>query len=285
MTKRGKVGLIQRKVRTLRDHPRRVFAKYFLKKPVVLLYRALRPQPNFIADMSWDNLIVLDACRFDVFRRFNDIPGKLRKLYSAGTDTSEWLVNNFSHRQMKDVIYISGNPFVSYYYLHKKLGYIPFFKIVEVWKDGWSKKLNTVHPSAINKATLKSLKSDPQKRRIIHYLQPHHPFIGDVKVKERGLPASLYEFVGAKKKDLTKPTVWDMLRDGRVSIEVVWRAYVSNLQLVLRYVKELLPNLTGKICITSDHGNTFGRFGFFYQHPSNTPLPELIEVPWLEVRK
>ena len=27
----------------------------------------------------------------------------------------------------------------------------------------------------------------------------------------------------------------------------------------------------------------FGTFNLFYGHPPNTPLPELIEVPWFEV--
>jgi len=233
--------------------------------------------------MSWDNLIVLDACRFDVFHKFNDIPGRLSKIISAGTHTSDWVTKNFSGRDMKDVVYTSASPFGSYYYLHKAIGSIPFYKIVEVWKDGWSEELNTVHPSAVNEASLDSLVYYPQKRHLIHYLQPHHPFIGNAKIAGKGLSAARDRILG-QKLTRTNPHVWDMLRENIVSTDQVWRAYIANLRLVLNYVKRLLPNLAGKTCITSDHGNSFGRFNLFYGHTSEIYLPELLEVPWLEVQ-
>lgn len=247
------------------------------------LYRVSLPKPSFIGDMSWDNLIVLDACRFDVFDKFNDIPGKLTKIISAGTHTNEWLKRNFSGSDMKDAIYISANPLGSYYYIHKTIGNIPFHKIVEVWKDGWSEELNTVHPSAVNEATLDSLVSHPQKRHLIHYPQPHHPFIGNVKIIGRGSSRARDRILG-QKFTKTNLHVWDMLREKMVSLDQVWLAYIANLKLVLNYVKRLLPNLKGRTCITSDHGNSFGRFNLFYGHPSRTYLPELLEVPWLEVQ-
>lgn len=277
-----------RKVRTLINHPRTVLSRYFLKKALLMYYKVSHPQQNFIADMTWDNLIVLDACRYDVFVKLNAIPGKLRKIISAGSSTSEWLQNNFSGRNLKDVIYVSANPWGSYYWLRKTLGHIPFYKIVEVWKDGWSEELNTVHPSAVNVATLDSLVSNPQKRHLVHYIQPHLPFIGDVRIrggswkqhreKMRGTKS------GARAHSKREPSVWQMLRENTIEVNVVWRAYVSNLQLVLGYIKELLPNLSGKVCITSDHGNAFGRFGLFYGHSFKIPIPELIEVPWFEVQ-
>jgi len=149
---------------------------------VLSVYRIFRPQPNLIAEMTWDNLIVLDACRFDAFAQVNNIPGKLTKIVSSASCTWNWLLNNFSDHDMKDVVYISANPYGSYYYLHKTLGHIPFHRIVEVWKNSWSEELKTVHPSGVNQATLESLDSHPEKRHSIHYLQPHHPFIGDVKI-------------------------------------------------------------------------------------------------------
>lgn len=228
------------------------------------VYRVFHPEPIFVADMTWDNLIVLDACRFDAFAQLNGISGKLTKIISAGSHTLEWLRNNFSDRNMKHIVYISANPYASYYHLHKMLGKTPFYKIMEVWKDGWNEELGTVHPSTINEETSKSLVLHPDKRHLIHYMQPHEPFIGNVKVEKK------------------KMSVWNMLREGLITADAVWRCYISNLRLVLRYVKDLLPTLPGRTCITSDHGNTFGRLGFF-GHPQMTPLPELIEVPWLEV--
>jgi len=257
------------------------------------LYGLLRPKPNLVAEMNWNNLIVLDACRFDAFAQVNDIPGTLTKIVSVASCTWNWFPNNFSDRAMKDVVYISANPYGSYYWLHKTLGHIPFYEVVEVWKDGWSEKLKTVHPSEVNKRTFESLTANPHKRHIIHYMQPHHPFIGNVTLLDidsgdwtvRWRDRIFDQVSEQKELDAEKPNVFALLEQGVVNVKRVWRAYMSNLQLVMDYVKKLLPALNGRICITSDHGELFGRFGVFYGHPAKTPLPELIEVPWLEVSK
>ena len=243
-------------------------------------YNFIRAEPDLIVEREWDNLIILDACRFDVFKQVCNISGKLQKIVSCGTNTFSWLRNNFYGKILKDVIYISSNPFVSKYCLmhscanHEPFGYIPFFKIVDVWEDCWSERLGTVHPKEVNRFTLKTLRKYPEKRLIIHYLQPHHPFIGKVRI-----PGA--EGFGDRVGGKVVKDEWWLWKMGRVSTEKLWEAYVSNLLLVLKHVEKLLPYLSGRTCITSDHGNVFGRYGF-YAHP-NVALPELIEVPWLEV--
>lgn len=42
-----------------------------------------------IMEESWDRLIVLDACRYDVLKPFNRIPGGLYKRESLGSNTGE----------------------------------------------------------------------------------------------------------------------------------------------------------------------------------------------------
>jgi hypothetical protein len=249
------------------------FIKYY--------YNFNRPEPDLLMKRVWDNLIILDACRFDVFKQQCEIPGKLQKIVSAGSNTFSWLRNNFYGKILKDVVYVSSNPFISKYCLmhscanYEPFGYVPFFKIVDVWDEGWSRRLDTVHPTEVNEFTLKTLREYPEKRLIIHYLQPHHPFIGEVRVQgAEGFGDHRAHRKGVKDE-------WWLWKMGIVPIKILWRAYVSNLKLVLRYVERLLPHLNGKTYVTSDHGNVFGRYGF-YAHP-NVALPELIEVPWLEV--
>ncbi len=237
-------------------------------------------------DRNWENLIVLDACRFDAFYYYSArarMPGKCSKMISAGSSTVEWLQNNFLEVKAKDIIYISANPYASNFMLNKLLGQIPFYRVIDVWKEGWSNELNTVHPSEVNTAALRSLETFPSFRHIIHYLQPHHPFIGNVRIPERGLKSA--DFLSPQVGSRKELNVWDKFRKGLISVDMIWKAYLSNLELVMDYVRDLLPHLHGKICITSDHGNAFGRFNTFYQHPIRTPLPELIEVPWLEIEK
>ncbi|MCK5603575.1 hypothetical protein KAR91_16945 [Candidatus Pacearchaeota archaeon] len=223
----------------------------------------------------------MDACRFDIFNNYNKIPGKLSKIISAGSNTPEWLKNNFLNMHMKDVIYISANPYGSYLYLSKNLGHIPFYKIYELWKYDWNDSLGTVLPSKVNEAVKNSIKKHPDKRLLIHYLQPHFPFIGNKNLVLGGMKDIRNDILYNKTWDGN--TIWTMFRLGKIDRNTIVNAYIRNLLLVLHYVKDLLPYLQGKVCITSDHGNVFGKFGLFYNHNSGLPLPELIEVPWFEV--
>ena len=55
-------------------------------------------QVEFLNKEKWNHLIILDACRYDVFRcvvsRY--LEGKLFKATSAGSNTYEWLPKVFS---------------------------------------------------------------------------------------------------------------------------------------------------------------------------------------------
>lgn len=258
------------------------FLRKIKNRSLVRFYRKIPYKPDFIAEKDWDTLIVLDACRFDIFSYYVNDSGNLTKFLSPGSSTPEWLVKNFSTYNMRDVIYISANPFGSYLKLNEIIGHNPFYKIMEVWKYDWNDELGTVHPSMVNKTTLKVLRIYPNKRYLIHYMQPHYPFIGNIRISADGIIKDNIFLPSNKKKD--QCTVWDKLQQGLISVDLAWQAYASNLELVLSYIKTLLPNLTGKICITSDHGNVFGKFGIFYGHPLKTYIRELIEVPWFEVK-
>jgi len=62
-----------------------------------------------------------------------------------------------------------------------------FYKVVDVWQFGWDKKLGTCPPNNINHAALKQIKKFPGKRYIIHYMQPHAPYISE-RFFETGFP-------------------------------------------------------------------------------------------------
>ena len=131
------------------------------------------------------------------------------------------------------------------------------------------------------------MRKHPKKKFIIHYIQPHFPFIGKYRVWNEGW-GHVRKTVIEKSPERLAPRgydVWRAFQDGLLDKISVWKAYISNLELVLSYVEKLLPHLTGITCITSDHGDAFGKFGLFYSHPGGIPLPELIEVPWFEVAR
>jgi len=133
-----------------------------------------------ITKINWDYLIILDACRYDFFKKIYKkyFSGNLKKRLSIASETREWLIKNFKDRY-DDIVYVSANPYVNS--KNVKINVFKatehFHKVIDVWEWGWNDQLNTVHPEKVNEATLQTLKLYPDKRMIIHYMQPHAPYI------------------------------------------------------------------------------------------------------------
>ena len=137
------------------------------------------PKVNDAMKESWNYLLVLDACRYDYFEREYQkfFHGELENRMSLGSATPEWCRNQFKG-YFSDVVYVSGNP-----YINSKTAIAGFnakkhfYKVIDVWDFGWSEELLTVTPEQVSAATLNSISEFPKKRIIIHYLQPHVPYI------------------------------------------------------------------------------------------------------------
>jgi len=56
----------------------------------------------------------------------------------------------------------------------------------------------------------------------------------------------------------------------------------DSLRTVLKHVSHLTAYLNGTTIITADHGEAFGEEGV-WEHPIETHIPVLIEVPWLAI--
>jgi len=134
-------------------------------------------------DEKWDILIVLDACRYDFFscmyKKF--LLGNLEEVKSLGSSTLEWLVKSF-RKYYKDVVYFSANPYINSFAdvkigLWKWSARKHFYKIIDVWKFGWDNFFGTVPPWEVNKVVLNSKDRYAGKRLIIHFLQPHEPYL------------------------------------------------------------------------------------------------------------
>lgn len=150
------------------------------------LKNGLHRQLDLIWSRNWKYLVVLDACRYDYFERiYKEFPmlkqGRLMKVISPGPTTTEWLIQTFRNRECKDIVYISANPYIN----SKGIAYggfnprkhLHFFKIIDVWDWGWDESLGTVHPKEVNKAAIIASRLYKDKRFIIHYLQPHYPYL------------------------------------------------------------------------------------------------------------
>jgi hypothetical protein len=220
-------------------------------------------------DQDWDTLVILDGCRYDTFEKLNSLNGELRKVTSGGSSSNEFMKYNFSDICAFDTIYISANPFLSRLDLDAN-----FYQSVHLWRDQWDEELKTVTPEAVVEATLDTYSRHPDKRLIVHFMQPHYPFIG-----ENGRDISQQGIVDDSDDTLR---IWDQLRHRELDRQTALKAYEENLELVLPHVQRLIDELNGRTVVTADHGNCFGSHGV-YGHPPNIFVDELVGVPWLVV--
>lgn len=271
---------------------------------------------------KWDFLVILDACRYDYFESMHPeyINGDLEKKISAGSCTNDWRDVNFPDKY-DDIVYVSANPFFAQN--QSVLGYTAgehFHKVYELWRDAWER--GTVPPEVVTNAVPEIISRHPDKRFVIHYLQPHSPYLilGEDSIgyataqgqsgrrlagKEDYQDASKY-----KKKILNlllKLFTWNNILGNHpewflrkwlnlpprscmeyvlheFNTDVIKKGYEGNLKLVLEQVQSLLKFLKGRIVITADHGELLGE-GRCYAHPPNSKNPILLEVPWLVIEK
>lgn len=236
-----------------------------------------------VMDENWDVLVVLDACREDLFRevvgvdRFDTYGTR----YSAGSATNEWARKNFSGQALTDTVYVTGNPVVS------REVRTAFHSFVEVWRDSFDEEIGTVPPEPVTDAALKAATEHQDKRLIVHYLQPHYPFIGYPDLRYANFEQT--EAVTVRDAKEGASDVWEALDLGLVDYTTVWEAYADNLRGVMESVDELLEEVEGTTVITSDHGNLLGEAVTslrinMYGHPPRIHHPAVREVPWAVIK-
>jgi hypothetical protein len=225
---------------------------------------------------EWDTLILLDACRFDAFSDLNSLHGSLSAVTSRGSTSREFLLRNFADRKLHDTVYVTSSPQV--------VGYeFRFHDVIHVWDSQWDKELRTVRPDSVTNAALEAANEYPDKKLIIHYMQPHYPFIGPT-----GRELETHATFTGGLREREHLSIWELLSAGSVSMEEMRTAYEENLELVLEEVTGLVDELNGKTIVTSDHGNLFGERVSplpirLYGHPPNVPAENLIQVPLVEL--
>ncbi|MHC4621099.1 MAG: hypothetical protein ACYTEQ_25415, partial [Planctomycetota bacterium] len=133
-----------------------------------------------IMQEQWDYLIILDACRYDYFERVRQdyLPGKLEKIISIGSSTKEWRNKSFTE-YYSDVVYVSANPYINS--LAPVKGFSAkqhFHKVYDLWLADWDKDKGTVLPETVTKRAIEITRANSSRRAIIHYIQPHEPYLG-----------------------------------------------------------------------------------------------------------
>lgn len=222
------------------------------------------PRGINIFDQDWDNLVILDACRYDEFLRCANLSGETEVKVSRGSASKEFIKGNFGNRDLRDTAYISANTW--YGRLEEQLNADLFlYHLVE--RD----VLNglTSSPESVTNEAFDVAEEYQNKRLVIHYMQPHRPYLGPR---------------GREIFDPYQPFV-DMVSEADVTRKQLRECYRENLQLVLDSVDELLARLTGKTVITSDHGELLGEREYplpfrHFGHPDGVYIETLTKVPW-----
>ena len=244
------------------------------------------PKGPSILDVDWDTLIVLDDCRFDVFSEeftMRALPGTLKSIHSLGSWTGEFLLRNFSGEKYLDTVYVSANPFTDRYLKGK------VYRLISVWKTGWDERHDTVPPRQVYEAAVRALRKYPDKRIIVHFLQPHHPYLslrakdGTMRVIRDSIAGGSLRMDSVQNEPVNRLYLSPIY--GQFNIKRLMDAYRENLRAVIPYVELLLHRLRGTSVVTSDHGELFGErvvpflpievYGHGIGRNEN-----LIKVPW-----
>jgi hypothetical protein len=238
-----------------------------------LLFRLRHGEGTRVMEEDWDTLVILDACRYDMFEARAPFNGELESRISLGSTSEEFLRQNFEDGEFHDTVYVNANV----YFPKVGLDQDGTFHAVIDLLDEWDEELKIAHPETVTEAAKEAHERYPNKRVIVHYMQPHIPFIG-----ERG-------------RDLTERAenrnAWVPFRNGErpISIQELWEGYNENLNLAFDYVDGLLQEVDGKTVLSADHGNMVGeRQGpiptkRMFGHPWGVYTPELVKVPWFVI--
>jgi hypothetical protein len=268
-----------------------------------------------INESDCDYLIVRDACRYDYFKENYEefLEGELKPVKSRGTSTPEWLPKTFTSRY--NYKYYAANPYVnSLGKAHEDWNPAKAFKeIVDVWATDWNEEQNTVLPEDL---TDKVIEEDGGSKSIIHYIQPHRPYIscpeerkvwnmqkellGENDGEEQSTKRKLIEATRPywskffwklpyrtrwKIKDLIgveNPHWGALVQD--IGEDKVREHYEDDLRLALKEVARLVERLDGKVVVTADHGESLGEHND-WGHQCDSNNPKQYTVPWLEVEK
>lgn len=231
-----------------------------------------------VMDEDWDNLFILDACRFDMFTDHADLEGTLESRISLGSSSEEFMERNFEGVTFHDTVYINANPYIA------KLGLDNgTFHAVINCLDAWDDDFETVPPGPVLEAARDAISEFPNKRIIVHLMQPHAPFIGNIGREIGGGGWTM------DRDTNSTASIWERGRANDVSDEAIWKGYVENLELVIDKLRPFLSEVDGKSVVTSDHGNLVGeRLSPIptrkkYGHPYGVHAEELVKVPWFIV--
>lgn len=243
---------------------------------------------------DWDALIILDACRVDALRQVApeyDFLEEVSSMWSVGSATAEWTAKTFHPRHagaIRQTAYVSANWYTKSVLIDRVFppidDVLPFdfsrWNVLDAselvalegvweWDGGYDSRLHTVPAGYVTDRAIVRGRRERHDRLMVHYTQPHIPYVGRAAGTDRQLCRHELD-------------PWPAFRQGELAREELRDLYVDNLRYVLDQVTVLLDNIDAdRVVLTADHGEAFGEWGAF-SHPLGFPHPAVKRVPWVE---
>jgi len=239
-----------------------------------LRYRSIGDE---FVNEDWDNLLILDAARPEMLDAESVFPdARITKKMSPASSSPGFIERQFSGRELHDTVYVTANPHV-----HDLKDGV-FHKVINLLATDWDEELQTVPPEAVVDAAIDAYHDYPDKRLIVHFMQPHFPFLDQTG---KQIPSGI-----SPKGDSTeyRHPWFEQMRDQEHNHDILVTAYKENHKIAIKNAKGLINDLTGKTIVTADHANLIGERGFpipirLYGHPQDFKHPNLHRVPWISI--
>lgn len=262
------------------------YVPYYYVMYLLSKYTDFRVAGTTIWAKDWDVLLILDACRYDVFDDMygSDPRFEIESMQSAGSASPEWMLNNFDSQfadQMAETAYVTGNPYSS-----KCISDGLFGHMEEVWRSHWDDAEGTVLPDVLSDVAIQVWEEEEPERMIVHYMQPHKPYIpasDSVKMERSDFTFNLPKVFLSRALGMYPDFKKAEARRGEISDAELWELYQENLAYVVESITEtILRAINAEIVISADHGELLGEDGV-YHHPAYMRYSELRTVPWVSV--
>jgi len=282
---------------------RRKALEYVYRAPVVGASATTRTIGTNVFTRDWDLLVVLDTCRVDALNALADEYDFLTEttgIQSVGGATPEWIAATFDNAfadQIERTAYLAANasadkvlerhdvsPLWDVRESHLAFRLIRHFDTVDATQLGrlehlWQyepkgetgdlgHKSGATPPRYSTDRTVAVGREENFDRLIVHYHQPHTPYVANAIAEGRSLRH--YE---------EDPFRYIRQTGDR---ETVWETYLDELRWVLDDVAVLLENVDAeRAVISADHGEALGEHGT-YGHLIGSLNPVIRRVPWVE---
>ena len=237
-------------------------------------YEELPDVGQLLHEMDWDAVCVFDAARWDAFTEVTEHTSE--PVCSPGSNTPKWTSRVWCNDDYdwSDVTYISGNAQTTVVRngpdndkdwsgkIEDHVGeYVEAFRDDDVWADP-----GTSLPEPLTDVAL-----DYDPPVVIHYMQPHEPFIGGVTAAINLGPPDMRDsfMTGVDERfddfptvdwndvEMQLPNMYYLVIKGLVSPAYIRFAYLTNLSRAWTAARDIRREFDTVIS-TADHGEQLG---------------------------